>query len=120
MAERGKTVKEGEMVEFVYVNAKHHNPLCRISPIEAYDGKGYDKEKYRELLLDAAETVFSTLGFSRSEFRSKTKKDTYLDLIKNDNHNESFNLNRWLCGSPLPQEAGIQPFEDCPRAEKIL
>jgi len=88
LAERGKTVKEGEMVEFIYVNAKHHNPLCRIAPIEAYDGKGYDKEKYRELLLDAAETVLSTFGFSRREFGSRTRKDTYLDLITKERNEE--------------------------------
>jgi len=49
--------------------------------METYDGKGYDREKYRELLLDAAETVLSTLGFSRREFGSRTRKETYRDLL---------------------------------------
>jgi DNA polymerase elongation subunit (family B) len=88
LAERGKTIKEGEMVEFVYMDAKNHNPLCRVTPREAYDGEGYDKEKYRELLLDAAETVLSTLGFSRREFGLKTRKDTHLDLAMKERNEE--------------------------------
>jgi len=81
LADKGKTVKEGESVEFVYVDAKHHNPLCRVAPIETYRGKGYDEEKYRELLIDAAETVLSTFGFSRQEFGSKTRREDYRDLV---------------------------------------
>ena len=84
LAEKGKTVKEGEIVEFIHVDSKNYNPLCRVAPIETYDKKGYDKEKYRELLLDAAETVLSTLGSSRREFGSMTRKETYRDLLLSD------------------------------------
>lgn len=37
LADRGKMVKEGEVIEFVHVDSKNHNPLCRVAPIEAYD-----------------------------------------------------------------------------------
>jgi len=73
-SEKGKTVKEGEIVEFVHVDSKNHNPLCRVTPMETYDGRRCDREKYGVLLLDAAETVLSTFGFSRQEFGSKTRK----------------------------------------------
>ena len=58
----------GETVDFVYVNAKHHNPLRRVAPIEIYDKAYYDSEKYRDMVLDASETVLSTFGFSRQRF----------------------------------------------------
>jgi len=51
------------------------------APIETYRGKGYDGDKYRELLIDAAETVLSTFGFSRQEFGSRTRREDYRDLL---------------------------------------
>jgi hypothetical protein len=52
------------VIEVIHVDSRHHYPLCRVAPIDVYDGRGYDK-KYRDLLLDAAEMVLSALGFSR-------------------------------------------------------
>jgi hypothetical protein len=41
--------------------------LCRVTHIE--EGRGslpqYDKEKYKEMVLDAAETVLGFFGFDR-------------------------------------------------------
>jgi DNA polymerase elongation subunit (family B) len=71
LAQKEKIVKKGETVDFVYVNSKHHNPLRRVVPIEIYDKAYYDPEKYREMVLDASETVLSTLGFSRQQFNLK-------------------------------------------------
>jgi hypothetical protein len=53
------------------------NPLCRVVPIEssAYLPP-YDKEKYKEMILDAAETVLEFLaliGLSTVISRKKTK-----------------------------------------------
>jgi len=85
LAEKGKEVKEGDVVEFVHIDSKNRNPLCRVSPIETHDGRKYDKEKYRELLMNATETILSTLGFSRREFGIKTRKAAHFDLeIKED------------------------------------
>lgn len=64
LASHGKSVKEGETVDFIFVNAGHHNPLRRVAPIEIFDSKYYDREKYRDMVLDAAETVLSIFGFS--------------------------------------------------------
>jgi DNA polymerase elongation subunit (family B) len=82
LAEKGKVVKEGEVIDFIHVDAKNNNPLCRVAPVEMYDGRGYDEEKYRELLLDAAETVLSTLGFSRREFGPRAGKEQYRDYYR--------------------------------------
>ncbi len=74
LASRGKVVKAGEDVNFIYVDSDHHNPLCRVIPCELADSKvNFDREKYRDMLLDAAETVLSTFGFSRDDFGLRSK-----------------------------------------------
>ena len=43
----------------------------------------YDKEKYREMVLDAAETVLGSFGFDRtvySNFKKKGRKKWYEEL----------------------------------------
>jgi hypothetical protein len=35
----------------------------------------YDKEKYKEMILDAAETVLGFFGFDRSNYSSNFKKN---------------------------------------------
>jgi hypothetical protein len=53
---------KGETIQYTHTDAKHNNPLCRVIHIE--EGREslpqYDKEKYKEMALDAADTV---LGF---------------------------------------------------------
>ena len=55
---------------------QHKNPLCRVASIDysINDKKGklaYDKEKYTEMILDAAETVLGYFGFDRSLYGNK-------------------------------------------------
>jgi hypothetical protein len=51
---------KGENIKYIYTNSKHKNPLCRVIPVLKHEKEdmvtSYDKEKYRDLLLDAAET----------------------------------------------------------------
>jgi len=68
LAQQGLAVKKGDTIDFLYVNARHRNPLRRVAPRETYASGYYDREKYRDLILDAAETVLSTFGFSKQEF----------------------------------------------------
>jgi hypothetical protein len=53
----------------------YKNPLCRVVPIyytQKNNGKrNYDKEKYRELILDAAETVLGYFGFDINLYSDK-------------------------------------------------
>ena len=54
----GKSPVRGENIEYVYTNSQHQNPLNRVTT--KFDDTGeiiYDKEKYKEMLLDATETV---------------------------------------------------------------
>jgi hypothetical protein len=50
-----------------------------VTPVEFIEeGRVYEKEKYREMLLEAAETVLGYFGFDRTLFgvtsRSKNRK----------------------------------------------
>jgi DNA polymerase elongation subunit (family B) len=60
---------KGDTIQYTYTNSKHNNPLCRVTPIE--DSKSiqqYDKEKYKEMILDAAETILGFFGFDRTVY----------------------------------------------------
>jgi hypothetical protein len=53
--------------------------LNRVEAVQSPDifGLDYDKEKYREILLDAAETVLGIFGFDRTLYgKPKDKRNT--------------------------------------------
>jgi DNA polymerase elongation subunit (family B) len=67
---------KGDTVKYIYVNSNHKNPLCRVTPIDSTSGHrskklNYDKEKYREMILDAAETILGYFGFDRTAYGNK-------------------------------------------------
>jgi DNA polymerase elongation subunit (family B) len=67
---------KGETIQYIYTDSKHDNPLCRVTPIENIQSiPQYDKEKYKELVLDAAETVLGFFGFDRSTYSGNFKKN---------------------------------------------
>ncbi len=72
LAARGKLLKSGDTMDFIFKDSKHLNPFCRTVPYDSSEGSSktinYDREKYRDLLLDATETMFSSLGFSREAY----------------------------------------------------
>jgi DNA polymerase elongation subunit (family B) len=55
----GKAVSKG-VIEFLYVNSKHKNPYRRVAP-NTPGLKRYDREKYADLILKAAETILSPI-----------------------------------------------------------
>jgi DNA polymerase elongation subunit (family B) len=62
---------EGDIIKYIYTDCQHKNPLSRVAPIDATNGYksgklDYDKEKYEEMILDAAETVLGYFGFDRT------------------------------------------------------
>ena len=60
---------KGETIQYIYTDTKHNNPLCRVTPIENLKSlPQYDKEKYKEMVLDAAETVLGFFGFDRTVY----------------------------------------------------
>jgi DNA polymerase elongation subunit (family B) len=63
-----------DTIQYIYTNSKHKNPLCRVTPIENLKPlPQYDKEKYKEMVLDAAETVLGFFGFDKNAY-SNIKK----------------------------------------------
>jgi hypothetical protein len=65
----------------VYTDSKHNNPLCRVTPIENIKSlPRYDKEKYKKMTLDAAETILGFFGFDRSAYSDFKRKKWYEEL----------------------------------------
>jgi len=77
LSSQGPTPMRGENIQYIYINSKHKNPLCRVVPVLTKEKeevvKSYDKVKYLELLLNAAETVLGYFGFDGSVYKSENK-----------------------------------------------
>ncbi len=75
---------KGDTIQYIYTDSKHSNPICRVTPIENLASlPQYDKEKYKEMILDAAETVLGFFGFDRTVYsNNKTvrRKKWYEEL----------------------------------------
>jgi DNA polymerase-2 len=64
----------GDTIQYIYTDSKHNNPLCRVTPIENLKSlPPYDKEKYKEIILDAAETILGFFGFDRTVYSNFKK-----------------------------------------------
>lgn len=77
LREAGKSLVRGENIQYVHTDAQHKNPLRRVTPlglIKQGKEQKYDKEKYRDMLLEAAETVLGYFGFDRTAFGDTVKK----------------------------------------------
>jgi DNA polymerase elongation subunit (family B) len=96
---------KGDTIKYIYTDSTHKNPLCRVTPIsnsQENSGKAnYDREKYREMILDAAETVLGYFGFDRTlygdkksiskrkwwwleELRQERERDITIEMTKKD------------------------------------
>ncbi len=93
LTSRGKTVSEGDTVRFLFTDADHVNPLCRVVALEEAGTTkvNVDREKYRELLLDAAETILSPFGFSRAAYGLPVHTKSWIQEIWNERRKE-----RWM------------------------
>jgi predicted secreted acid phosphatase len=61
--------------------------LLRIAALDSEDESktpNYDKEKYREMILDAAETVLGTFGFERTVYgdSKRRKRKWWQELVQ--------------------------------------
>src|ERR671931_892904 len=67
---------KGDTIQYIYTDSKHNNPLCRVRPIENIKTlPPYDKEKYKEMILDAAETVLGFFGFDRTAYSNSKRNN---------------------------------------------
>jgi len=101
LANEGKSTEVGENVEYVFTNARHTNPLYRVTP-RALMGQtrefDYDREKYRELLLEAAETVLGYFGFDRTAIGDPSKKNKKWWQLLNDERLRDMDTERNCAG----------------------
>jgi DNA polymerase-2 len=69
MTEAGKSSVRGDIIQYIHTDAAHKNPLRRVTPIDLISEEhDYDKEKYREMLLESAESVLGCFGFDRTVY----------------------------------------------------
>jgi DNA polymerase elongation subunit (family B) len=98
----GKHPTKGDTIQYIYTNSQHKNPLCRVIPLEILQKVGakgkdnkengktlnYDREKYREMILDAAETVLGYFGFNRTVYgnpiNNRKKKKKWYDELREE------------------------------------
>jgi len=100
LTEAGVPLTRGDTIQYIYIDAAHSNPLRRVTPVEFIEEgreQVYDKEKYREMLLEAAETVLGYFGFDRTligdrsknrkwwwhQLREQPQKDIYIEKASN-------------------------------------
>jgi DNA polymerase elongation subunit (family B) len=75
LTEAGKSLVRGDIIQFIYMDAAHKNPLRRVMPLDLIsEGHDYDKEKYRDMLLEAAETIVGYFGFDRTIYGDAVRK----------------------------------------------
>ena len=80
----GRHPTKGDIINYIYTNTQHKNPLLRVAAFETAHQDddnnksktlNYDKEKYREMILDAAETVLGPFGFDRTVYGDSKKRN---------------------------------------------
>ena len=96
LSNEDKLPSKGDTIKYIYTDSQHKNPLCRVASIDSTIGvRGkldYDKEKYKEMILDAAETVLGYFGFDRSIYGNKKnigpRKWRWLQELRQERENE--------------------------------
>jgi DNA polymerase elongation subunit (family B) len=78
----GKLPARGDVVQYVYTDSQHQNPMNRVTT-EIDSESSYDREKYKEMLLDAAETVLGIFGFDRTLYGKPKDKKWWIELKRN-------------------------------------
>ena len=82
----GKRPNRNDVIQYVYTDSQHPNPMNRVVPIgDSNDDftPNYDREKYKEMLLDAAETVLGIFGFDRALYGKPKDKKWWMELRRN-------------------------------------
>jgi DNA polymerase elongation subunit (family B) len=84
LTEAGKSLVRGDMIQYIYTDSAHKNPLRRVMPVDLINVEhDYDKEKYREMLLEAAESILGYFGFDRTVYGdSKKNRKCWYEIIQ--------------------------------------
>ena len=96
LSNEDKHPSKGDTIKYIYTNSQHKNALCSVASIDSINEKkeklDYDKEKYKEMILDAAETVIRYFGFDRSVYGKKKnigpRKWRWLQELRQERDND--------------------------------
>lgn len=99
LSNEDKHPSKGDTIKYIYTDSQHKNPLSRVVPVDnvresnTNEAFSYDKEKYREMILDAAETVLGYFGFNRTVYGNKkntaTRKWWWLEELRQERQIDS-------------------------------
>lgn len=81
----GKHPTKGDIINYIYTDSQHQNPLNRVLTAGVNNNFGlvYDKEKYKDMLLDAAETILGIFGFDRTLYGKPKDRKWWMQLRRN-------------------------------------
>jgi DNA polymerase elongation subunit (family B) len=96
LSNEDKHPSKGDAIKYIYIDSQHKNPLCRVASIGSINAKketlDYDKEKYKDMILDAAETVLGYFGFDRTAYGNKKnttiRKWRWLEELRREREND--------------------------------
>ncbi|MGB6674542.1 MAG: hypothetical protein WBE34_19100 [Candidatus Nitrosopolaris sp.] len=75
----------GDVIQYIHTDAAHKNPLHRVMPLDLVSKEhDYDKEKYREMLLQAAESILGYFGFDSTIYGGRKKKWKWWYQLRDD------------------------------------
>jgi DNA polymerase-2 len=75
--------ERGGNIRYIYTDSQHQNPLNRVQAIQDdLSDIVYDREKYKEMILDAAETVLGVFGFDRTVYGKPKDKKWWQELSR--------------------------------------
>ena len=85
LSNNGKPPSKGDIIQYIYTDCQHQNPINRVVTVDSDNnfGPNYDREKYKEMLLDAAETSLGIFGFSRELYGKPKDKRWWIELRRN-------------------------------------
>lgn len=64
-----------DIFQYIYTDAAHKNLLCMFIPLDLISEElDYDKEKYRELLLEVSESILGYFGSDWTIYGDAIKK----------------------------------------------
>jgi DNA polymerase elongation subunit (family B) len=84
LSSTSKKPVRGDIIQYIYTNSQHQNPLNKVVAVDGFlENIEYDREKYKELLLDAAETVLGIFGFDRTLYGKAKDNKWWMELKRN-------------------------------------
>ena len=81
-----KDLTEMSIIQYVYTDSQHQNPSEQGYTSRRLNnnfGIEYDREKYKEMLLDASETALGIFGFDRTLYGKPKDKKWWMQLRRN-------------------------------------